>query len=126
MTNCPPTGEKPQQPRSPIGYGRVSTDDQNLTLQLDARKKSCEGVFSDKASGARLARPGIDDARSHLRAGDTLVVWKLDRLGRSVKGLVDLVNMLEARDVHFRSLTNGMTPKRLLAAFHAKGQVDLQ
>ena len=57
----------------------------------------CDRVFTDKASGARLVRPGLDDALSHLRAGDTLVVWKLDRLGRSVKGLVDLVNALEAR-----------------------------
>jgi len=59
----------------------------------------CDRVVKDKASGARLARPGLDDALSHLRAGNTLVVWKLDRLGRSVKGLVDLVNGLEARDV---------------------------
>jgi len=96
----------------PIGYARVSTDDQNLTLQLDAIKKSgCDRIFTDKASGARLARPGLDDALSHLRAGDTLVVWKLDRLGRSVKGLVDLVNALEARDVHFRSLTDGIDTK---------------
>lgn len=95
-----------------IGYARVSTDDQNLALQLDAIKKSgCERVFTDKASGARLARPGLDDALSHLRAGDTLVVWKLDRLGRSVKGLVDLVNALEARVVHFRSLTDGIDTK---------------
>ena len=95
-----------------IGYARVSTDDQNLALQLDALKKSeCERVFTDKASGARLARPGLDEALSHLRAGDTLVVWKLDRLGRSVKGLVDLVNTLEAREVHFRSLTDGIDTK---------------
>jgi DNA invertase Pin-like site-specific DNA recombinase len=96
----------------PIGYARVSTDDQNLALQLDALKKSgCDRVFTDKASGARLVRPGLDDALSHLRAGDTLVVWKLDRLGRSVKGLVDLVNALEAREVHFRSLTDGIDTK---------------
>ncbi len=93
-------------------YARVSTDDQNLALQLDALKKSgCDRVFTDKASGARLVRPGLDDALSHLRAGDTLVVWKLDRLGRSVKGLVDLVNALEAREVHFRSLTDGIDTK---------------
>jgi DNA invertase Pin-like site-specific DNA recombinase len=96
----------------PIGYARVSTDDQNLALQLDALKKAgCDRVFTDKASGARLTRPGLADALSHLRAGDTLVVWKLDRLGRSVKGLVDLVNTLEARDVHFRSLTDGIDSK---------------
>jgi DNA invertase Pin-like site-specific DNA recombinase len=95
-----------------IGYARVSTDDQNLTIHLDAIKKSgCERVFTDKVSGTRLMRPGLDDALSHLRAGDTLVVWKLDRLARSVKGLVDLVNALEAREVHFRSLTDGIDTK---------------
>lgn len=96
----------------PIGYARVSTEDQNLALQLDALKKiGCERVFTDKVGGTRVVRPGLSDALSHLRAGDTLVVWKLDRLGRSVKGLVDLVNGLEAREVHFRSLTDGIDTK---------------
>jgi len=96
----------------PIGYARVSTDDQKLALQMDALKKvDCDRVFTDRTSGVRLARPGLDDALSHLRAGDTLVVWKLDRLGRCVKGLVDLVNGLEARGVHFRSLTDGIDTK---------------
>jgi DNA invertase Pin-like site-specific DNA recombinase len=104
--------KKRSAPGVPIGYARVSTDDQNLALQLDALKKSgCDRVFTDKVSGTRLVRPGLDDALSHLRAGDTLVVWKLDRLGRSVKGLVDLVNALEAREVHFRSLTDGIDTK---------------
>lgn len=102
-------------PRSqglPIGYARVSTDEQSLALQLDALKKAgCARVFTDKASGAGIDRPGLNDALSHLRGGDSLVVWKLDRLGRSVKGLVDLVNGLEARDVHFRSLTDGIDTK---------------
>src|SRR5271168_1956742 len=99
-------------PRVPLGYARVSTDDQNLALQLDALKKGgCTRVFTDKVGGARLDRPGLNEALSHLRAGDTLVVWKLDRLGRSVKGLVDLVNTLEAREVHFRSLTDGIDTK---------------
>ena len=79
---------------------------------FDALKKAgCERIFTDKISGARLARPGLDDALSHLRAGDTLDVWKLDRLGRTVKGLIDLVNGLEAREVHFRSLTDGIDTK---------------
>jgi DNA invertase Pin-like site-specific DNA recombinase len=96
----------------PIGYARVSTDDQHLALQLDALKKAgCDPLFTDKACGARLTRPDLDEALSHLRAGDTLVVWKLDWLGRSVKGLVDLVNALEAREVHFRSLTDGIETK---------------
>lgn len=72
----------------PIGYARVSTEDQNLALQLDALKRiGCERVFTDKVGGAKVVRPGLTDALSHLRAGDTLVVWKLDRLGRSVKEL---------------------------------------
>jgi DNA invertase Pin-like site-specific DNA recombinase len=96
----------------PIGYARVSTDDQNLTLQLDALKDGgCARVFTDKIGGARADRLGLNDALSHLRTGDTLVVWKLDRLGRSVKGLVDLVNTLDERGVHFRSLTDGIDTK---------------
>ena len=96
----------------PIGYVRVSTEDQNLTLQLDALKQNgCVRVFTDKIGGARAERPGLNEALSHLRGGDTLVVWKLDRLGRSVKGLVDLVNTLEERGVHFRSLTDGIDTK---------------
>jgi DNA invertase Pin-like site-specific DNA recombinase len=106
------SSKKSPTPGLPIGYARVSTDDQNLTLQLDALKKDgCTRVFTDKVGGARLDRPGLNEALSHLRAGDTLVVWKLDRLGRSVKGLVDLVNTLEAREVHFRSLTDGIDTK---------------
>jgi DNA invertase Pin-like site-specific DNA recombinase len=95
-----------------IGYARVSTEDQSLALQLDALKAArAAQVFTDKVGGARTARPGLTEALSHLRSGDTLVVWKLDRLGRSVKGLVDLVNGLEAREVHFRSLTDGIDTK---------------
>jgi DNA invertase Pin-like site-specific DNA recombinase len=96
----------------PIGYARVSTEDQNLTLQLNALKKAgCARVFTDQVGGARVDRPGLQEALSHLRAGDSLVVWKLDRLGRNVKGLVDLVNTLEERGVHFRSLTDGIDTK---------------
>jgi len=90
-----------------IGYARVSTADQNLQLQLDALKKAdCMRVFTDKVTGSRNDRPGLDEALSHLRPGDTLVVWKLDRLGRTVKGLVDLVLELEKDQVNFRSLTD--------------------
>ena len=92
-----------------IGYARVSTEDQHLELQLDAlRATGCNRVFTDRISGSHAQRPGLDDALSHAREGDTLVVWKLDRLGRSVKGLVDLVAELEQRKVHFRSLTDGI------------------
>ena len=95
-----------------IGYARVSTRDQNLELQLEALNKAgCERIFTDKLSGAQVERPGLSEALSHLREADTLVVWKLDRLGRSVKGLVDLVIELEAWKVHFQSITNGVDTK---------------
>lgn len=78
-----------------IGYARVSTQDQNLDLQCDALAKAgCKKVFEDKVSGTRANRPGLEKAQEMLREGDTLVVWKLDRLGRSVKQLVDLVGEL--------------------------------
>lgn len=90
-----------------IGYARVSTEDQNLELQTQALSKAgCERVFTDKMSGSRNDRPGLKEALSHLRKDDTLVVWKLDRLGRGVKGLVDLVTDLEAQGVHFQSVTD--------------------
>jgi DNA invertase Pin-like site-specific DNA recombinase len=92
-----------------IGYARVSTEDQSLDLQLDAlRQADCERVFTEKASAAKTHRPGLSEARSHMRTGDVLVVWKLDRLGRSVKGLVDLVGKLAEEGVQFHSLTDGI------------------
>ena len=95
-----------------IGYARVSTDEQNLQLQLDALKKAgCKRVFTDKAGGIRPERKGLAEALSHLRENDALVVWKLDRLGRTVRGLVDLVGELEHRRVHFQSLTDGINTK---------------
>ena len=90
-----------------IGYARVSTQDQHLTLQTDALERAgCERTFQDQMTGTRMDRPGLQEAMSHLREGDTLVVWKLDRLGRGVKGLVDMVAELAARNVHFKSLTD--------------------
>ena len=92
-----------------IGYARVSTDEQSLDPQLDALKKAgCRRVFTDRASSVRVERPGLADAVSHLRPGDILVVWKLDRLGRTVKGLVEFVAELQGRGVQFRSLTDGI------------------
>jgi DNA invertase Pin-like site-specific DNA recombinase len=92
-----------------IGYARVSTDEQNLDLQRDALNRAgCERLFEDKASGAKVAREGLSEALSHLRAGDTLAVWKLDRLGRSVKGLVDLVEDLAKRGIGFKSITDSI------------------
>jgi hypothetical protein len=95
-----------------IGYARVSSREQNLEMQLDALNNAgCKRIFTDKLSGAQVERPGLKGALSHLHEADALVVWKLDRLGRSVKGLVDLVNELEAREVHFQSITDGLDTK---------------
>jgi len=92
-----------------IGYARVSTQDQNLDLQLEALTKAgCQKVFDDKMSGSRAERPGLAKALEMLREGDTLVVWKLDRLGRSVKNLVDLVGELHKQGAHFMSLTDSI------------------
>lgn len=92
-----------------IGYARVSTQDQNLELQTEALQKAgCKKIFEDRASGSRAERLGLTQARENLRAGDTLVVWKLDRLGRSVKQLVDLVGELQKSGVQFRSLTDSI------------------
>jgi DNA invertase Pin-like site-specific DNA recombinase len=92
-----------------IGYARVSTEDQNLELQLQALTDAkCDRIFSDKKSGSQTARKGLEDALSHLRPGDTLVVWKLDRLGRTVKQLVDLVSELNSKKINFRSQTDSI------------------
>ena len=92
-----------------IGYARVSTQEQSVELQRDALAKSgCKKVFTDKISGAQAERPGLNKALEMLRDGDTLVVWKLDRLGRSVKNLVDLVSDLAQQGVHFKSLTDSI------------------
>src|SRR5579871_2711480 len=89
-----------------IGYARVSTDDQTHDLQLDALKKAgCARIFTDTMSGAKDARPGLREALDHLRTGDVLVVWKLDRLGRTLKYLIELLNQLAERGVGFQSLT---------------------
>lgn len=92
-----------------IGYARVSTQDQNLDLQIEALTKAgCKKLFDDKISGSRADRPGLTKALEMLRTGDTLVVWKLDRLGRSVKHLVDLVSGLHKEGVQFMSLTDAI------------------
>ena len=92
-----------------IGYARVSTQDQNLDLQIEALTKAgCKKVFDDKISGSRAERPGLTKALEMLREDDTLVVWKLDRLERSVKNLVDLVGELHKQGVQFKSLTDSI------------------
>jgi DNA invertase Pin-like site-specific DNA recombinase len=92
-----------------IGYARVSTQDQNLELQLSVLNKiGCEKIYQDKISGAKNNRPGLQQALDELRKGDTLVVWKLDRLGRTVKGLIDLINQFHEKDIHFKSITDNV------------------
>ena len=92
-----------------IGYARVSTAEQDLTPQLVALKEAgCDRTFSDKASGAKANRTGLAEALSHAREGDVLVVWKLDRLGRTMKGLVDLAAELADRGIGLRSITDGI------------------
>lgn len=92
-----------------IGYARVSTLEQNLDLQRDALALAgCEKILEDKASGALASRPGLDRLNDMLRPGDALVVWRLDRLGRSLKHLIEYVSALAAKDIGFISLTESI------------------
>jgi len=92
-----------------VGYARVSTSDQDSTLQLDALKKAgCEQVFDETASGAKSDRPELIEALKYCRQGDVLVVWKLDRLARSLKQLIATVEDLENRGIQFQSVTEGL------------------
>src|SRR4051794_689142 len=92
-----------------IGYARVSTTDQTLDLQLDALQKAgCTKIFTDTASGAKTERKGLEEAISYVRAGDTIVVWRLDRLGRSLQHLIETIGQLDARNIGFKSLTENI------------------
>lgn len=92
-----------------VGYARVSTLDQNLDGQLDALKAAgCDQIFSDKSTGANMERPGLAEALRYCRAGDALVVCRLDRLGRSLKDLLRVVEELRERNIAFVSLTEGV------------------
>ncbi len=92
-----------------IGYQRTSTLEQNLDLQSDALTKAgCERVFSDQVSGAKFDRPGLNEALNFARAGDCICVWRLDRLGRSLQHLIEVVADLESRGVGLRSLTENI------------------
>ena len=92
-----------------IGYARVSTNDQNLDLQMDALKDArCEKIFTDQGvSGAKAERPGLNQALSHVRKKDVLVIWKLDRLGRSLRHLLSIIEGLRDRGAHFASIQDG-------------------
>lgn len=88
-----------------VGYARVSTLEQDVSLQIDELEKAgCERIFTDKVSGTKTERPRLQEALDFLRTGDSLVVWRLDRLGRSLRHLIDTVSALEERSTGFRSL----------------------
>jgi DNA invertase Pin-like site-specific DNA recombinase len=92
-----------------IGYARVSTQDQTLNLQQDALKAAgCSRIFTDTASGSAKERPGLAEAISYCREGDTLVVWRLDRLGRSLPHLIETIKGLDTRGIGFRSVTEAI------------------
>jgi DNA invertase Pin-like site-specific DNA recombinase len=94
-----------------IGYARVSTGEQNLDLQIDALEAvSCERtrIYTDELSGVKAERPGLQEAWKQLRRGDTLVVWRLDRLGRSLKDLVNRIEELQQKGIGFRSLQEAL------------------
>jgi DNA invertase Pin-like site-specific DNA recombinase len=113
-----------------VGYARVSTVDQSLDLQQDALQKAgCERFFTDVASGAQAAREGLKEALDFLRAGDTLLVWRLDRLGRSLTHLLDVINTLHARQIGFRSVqesvdTTTSSGKLFFAIFGALAEFE--
>jgi len=91
-----------------IGYARVSTTDQDLSLQINELKAAgCKSIFTDKVSGGKSERPGLDECLKNLSPKDTLVVWRLDRLGRSMQHLVALITDLKTRGIGFRSLRDG-------------------
>lgn len=88
-----------------IGYARVSTDDQNLNLQHDALKNAgCEKFFEDKITGSKIDRPGLDAAIEYAREGDVIIVWRLDRLSRSLKDLIEVVSDLESKGIGLKSV----------------------
>ena len=109
-----------------IGYARVSTDGQNLQLQEDElRRAGCERIFSDVVSGSKTERTGLRDALNCCRSGDVLVVWKMDRLGRSLKHLIETIVDLQSKGIGFRSLTQNLdtTTAGGMLIFHVFGAV---
>jgi DNA invertase Pin-like site-specific DNA recombinase len=113
-----------------IGYARVSTAEQDTALQTDAlRKAGCDKIFEDTASGAKAERPGLAAALAYVREGDTLVVWRLDRLGRSLPHLIETIGALQARGVGFRSLSEAIDTttsggRLIFHVFGALGQFE--
>ena len=101
-----------------IGYARVSTQDQNLDLQLNALADfGCEKVFKEKVSGKNKERPELNNLLGQLRAGDSVVVWKLDRLGRSIQDLIYLVELFKSNEVNFVSITDSIDTSTAMGRF---------
>ena len=113
-----------------IGYARVSTDDQNLDLQKDALTTAgCDRILEDRLSGAKAERPGLKAALDYLRQGDVLVVWRLDRLSRSLKDLIEMVSFLESKGIGLRSLqesidTSSSSGKLIFHVFGALAEFE--
>lgn len=113
-----------------IGYARVSTEEQTLDLQIDALTEAgCSKIYTDKISGSRSDRPELAKALDYVRTGDTLAVWRLDRLGRSVRHLIEVVNDFESRGIGFKSLqetidTTSSTGKLTFHIFAALAQFE--
>jgi len=113
-----------------IGYARVSAEDQNLDLQLDALKEAgCKKILQDKISGVKEDRDGLLQVMDIVRPGDTLVVWKLDRLGRSLQHLISVVDELKGKDVYFKSIkesldTSSSTGKLIFHIFGALAEFE--
>ncbi|MDD4976212.1 MAG: recombinase family protein [Bacteriovorax sp.] len=101
-----------------IGYARISTSDQNFALQLDALKKAgCEKVFKETVSGDKSEKKELEEALKRLRKGDTLVVWRLDRLGRSLRALIELANGLKEEGIYFQSLMDSIDTSTAIGQF---------
>jgi len=113
-----------------IGYARVSTHEQNLDLQIDALKKEgCEKIFEEKVSGSKTDRPELTELIKYIRPGDILVIWKLDRLGRSLKHLIDLVSELQENGIGLKSLkesidTSTASGKLIFSIFGALAEFE--
>lgn len=107
-----------------VGYARVSTDDQNLNLQRDALQLAgCEKIFEDQISGAKAERPGLHAVLQFVRTGDTLVIWRLDRLSRTLKDLIEMVKLLESNGIGLKSLQESIdtTSSSGMLIFHLFG-----
>lgn len=110
-----------------IGYARVSTENQNLELQIDALKRAgCDQIFQETISGANKEKKELSEALKILREGDTLIVWKLDRLGRSLKSLIDFVTDLNKKKINFKSITDSIDTTTPMGKFffHIMGSLS--